>query len=147
MPTQIDAVISDFQMSKIIPREQQHSPQTFTRQSSQRWSAPELGEMNAVPTYEADVWAFGMVMIEVFTGKHPFATIDRESCVQTHVCIRGGRPERPDDELVTDEVWQLMQDCWKTDPKERPAFEEIHRRLAQAQEVHDKTVGYELGTN
>lgn len=138
---QVDAVISDFQMSKIVLSDQHLAPQTFTRQASPRWSAPELSELNATPTFEADVWAFGMVMIEVFTGGKPFANISRDSIVQTHVCIRLGRPERPKDEQVTDEVWQLMQDCWKIEPKERPTFEEIHRRLVQAKEVYDKTVG------
>ena len=98
-----------------------------------RWLAPEIvapiwGGPGAlvVESKAADVFAFGMLAVEVFTGKVPFERMKSEAAA-LHIS-RGGRPEMPKNlqELgLTAEVWELLEECWKQDPKKRPTMKEV----------------------
>ena len=98
-----------------------------------RWLAPEIvapicGGPGAlvVESKAADVFAFGMLAVEVFTGKVPFERMKSEAAA-LHIS-RGGRPEMPKNlqELgLTAEVWELLEECWKQDPKKRPTMREV----------------------
>lgn len=106
---------------------------TLTRQPSPRWMSPELMNEVTPPTNESDVWSFGMVMLEVFTGKPPFCEYRRNEQVLLQVASRGLRPTRPTPEetkLISDDCWKLMQDCWETEPADRPNMKDVRRRLA-----------------
>ena len=77
----------------------------------------------------ADVFAFAMLAVEVFTGKMPFDKQKNEAVVLS--ILRGDRPEMPKDAHavgLTSEVWKLLESCWRQDPKKRPTMEEIVRR-------------------
>lgn len=142
--SQITAVISDFQMSKVMldaAIDQGLQKQTYTRQPSPRWTAPELSQQ-IVPWFPIDIWSFGMVMIEAFTCKRPLDEYRRDTAVN-HFVSKRGIPDRPKCEpWVTDAVWELMRDCWKWTPEERPPFSEIRERLEEAQAVYDKGPGF-----
>jgi len=78
----------------------------------------------------ADVFAFGMFAVEVFTGKVPFEGQKNEAVVL--LISRGGRPEIPGDAQavgLTSEVWKLLESCWQQNPKKQPTMEEVVRRL------------------
>ena len=87
---------------------------------------------NGVPVVEskaADVFAFGMLAVEVFSGKIPFEEQKNEAVVLR--ISRGGRPKMPDNAQavgLTDEMWKLLESCWHQNPKRRPTMEEIVRR-------------------
>ena len=103
---------------------------------SSRWLAPEIitpaQKGGAVPVMEskaADVFAFGMFAVEVFTGKLPFGAQKNEAVVLR--ISQGGRPEFPANAQaigLTVEIWNLLQSCWKQDPKKRPTMAEVVRR-------------------
>ena len=88
---------------------------------------------NNTPVLEskaADVFAFGMLAVEVFTGRIPFEGQKNEAVV-LHVS-RGGRPEKPENAQavgLTDEMWKLLESCWRKNPNKRPTMEEIVRKL------------------
>lgn len=99
------------------------------------WDAPETFG-GGTRTLKTDVWSFAMVMFELFTGKRPWHEYPRGLNNVKPALHRNPevRPERPEDEIMaTDDVWALMQDCWKTNPDERPDFAEIHTRLEKAE--------------
>src|ERR1700753_1544852 len=65
-----------------------------------RWLAPELidpprkrGHQTPVATQRADIFAFAMLNIEVFTGELPFGDIKHETAILK--IVRGQRPEKP----------------------------------------------------
>lgn len=101
-----------------------------------RWLAPEIiapaRKGTATPVMEskaADVFAFGMFAVEVFTGKIPFEEQKNEAVVLR--ISQGGRPEIPKNagEVgLTDEIWSLLGDCWNQNPKKRPTMEEVVMR-------------------
>jgi len=77
----------------------------------------------------ADVFAFGMFAVEVFTNKIPFEEQKNEAVVLR--ISRGGRPEMPEDAHaigLTNEMWKLLESCWQQNPKKRPVMEEVVRR-------------------
>jgi len=101
-----------------------------------RWLAPEIispvRKGSTLPVMEsrpADVFAFAMLAVEVFTGKIPFDEQKNEAVV-LHIS-RGGRPEMPGNAQavgLTVEMWRLLGSCWHQNPKKRPTMEEVVRR-------------------
>ncbi|KAF9646798.1 kinase-like protein, partial [Thelephora ganbajun] len=101
-----------------------------------RWLAPEIiilprrgSGMSVMESKAADVFAFGMLAVEVFTGKIPFEEQKNEAVV---LCIsQGGRPEMPPNARavgLTGEMWKLLESCWQQIPKKRPTMEEVVRK-------------------
>jgi serine/threonine protein kinase len=79
---------------------------------------------------EIDVFSFGVLIRKMFDlddwldddeGKA------RTVCSYLRRASRGARLARP--ESIPDFYWELVQDCWKKNPKERPTFEAIVQRL------------------
>ena len=98
-----------------------------------RWLAPEIiapaRRARTVPVMEskpADVFAFGMFAIEVFTGKIPFEEHKNEAVVLR--ISRGGRPKMPRNSQavgLTTEIWSVLESCWHQNPKKRPMMQEV----------------------
>ena len=84
---------------------------------SSRWLAPEIiipsHKRNSMPVMEsktADVFAFGMFAVEVFTGKIPFNEHKNEAVVLR--ISQGGRPDMPENAQavgLTGEIWKLLE--------------------------------------
>jgi len=72
------------------------------------------------------VFAFGMVVIEVFTGRPPFSEFT--ALVIPSLIMDGKCPVRPQEgqELgLTDSIWDMTNRCWHKDPARRPAMMEV----------------------
>ena len=103
---------------------------------TKRWMSPELldpdrfGFENGRPTKESDCYAFGMVILEVLTGRAPFPRCT--SFVVARKVVDGERPRRPQGlEAVwfTDDLWKTLGKCWSPQPKVRPSVEAVLERL------------------
>jgi len=102
-----------------------------------RWTAPEImnpaesaqnaNAADALPlfTKSSDIYAFGMTMLEIFTGKIPFSQKKNDSSVIFYV-LEGGRPELPDFLKNEDSLRSLVQECWASDPDARPTSRAVH---------------------
>ncbi|KAJ6554831.1 kinase-like domain-containing protein, partial [Mycena capillaripes] len=90
-------------------------------QGSRNWMAPEVlnGSRYRVTS---DVYAFAMTLYELYADEIPWLSVPYADLVDL-VVHRGVRPERPepDDGLpMIDELWELTEQCWVTDPHKRP---------------------------
>jgi len=77
----------------------------------------------------ADVFAFGMLAVEVFTDKIPFGEQKNEAAA-LRISL-GDRPEMPENAQavgLTSEIWTLLESCWQQNPKRRPTMEEVVMR-------------------
>ncbi|KAG8794232.1 hypothetical protein FRC12_000084 [Ceratobasidium sp. 428] len=121
---------------------QSNSTLQFTRNGTNqgmtmRWTAPELFDDSEV-SYEADVYALGMTILEVFTGKEPYHSVKRDSAivkaVSTDKKIPDRPPEIPEGTLWGDILWEILVNCWAHTPSERPTAASIHRSLKKISE-------------
>ncbi|NXU52847.1 BMX kinase, partial [Turnix velox] len=86
-----------------------------------KWSAPEVFQYTKFSS-KSDVWAFGILMWEVFTlGKQPYELYDNMQVVEK--VSQGYRLYRP--QLVSDIIYQIMYNCWHEEPEKRPAFYQL----------------------
>jgi len=102
-----------------------------------RWMAPELlspkefGLKDAIPTKASDCYALGMLMYEVLGGEIPFAQATREYSIICEV-LGGNRPKRPQGRRgaqFTDELWEILELCWKPRSSDRPSVDTVLQRL------------------
>ena len=99
--------------------------------SRARWLAPEqiTPAGVAAPTEKADIWSFGLLCLEVFTGKDPYHGY---SDFYVPVLLsQGTHPEHPGSTAVglSPKMWDLMQSCWQIDPTQRSSMSEIQSTI------------------
>jgi serine/threonine protein kinase len=122
-------------MSKVIEEVTETvASATLTTSGSARWLAPELIEGTAPsPTYQSDIYSFGMTMLECVTLKHPYAHCKRDAMVIYEIVTAKRAPPRPQgdniEEYLTDEWWNAMESCW-TDAPRRPTMTQIAGALS-----------------
>lgn len=86
-----------------------------------RWMAPEALRDNIFTT-ASDVYSYGIVLWEVVTfGHHVYQGVSNDDVVKK--VISGVKLGEPDD--CPNELWQLMQKCWRKNPSDRPTFIDI----------------------
>lgn len=126
-----DALLADFGFSHLVNS-------TFSMSVpgkagiSIHWTAPEvfLGEEDN-PSAEADVWSFGMTLLELFTRQDPFHRCKMNAII----CKMYQRvtPDRPSDEKtcsrLTDEWWAICRKCLKYKPAPRPTMADVLRDI------------------
>ncbi|XP_043370967.1 muscle, skeletal receptor tyrosine-protein kinase [Dermochelys coriacea] len=95
-----------------------------------RWMPPESIFYNRYTT-ESDVWAYGVVLWEIFSyGMQPYYGMAHEEVIYY---VRDGNVlSCPDDCPL--ELYNLMRLCWSKLPADRPSFASIHRILERIYE-------------
>ena len=90
------------------------------------WMSPELldpksfGLTKSCLTRESDCYALGMVIYETLSGQAPFFP----STSPVLDVLRGGRPVRPEGAQgawFTDDIWKMLESCWKPLANDRPS--------------------------
>uniref|UniRef100_A0A8C9F5K5 Tyrosine-protein kinase n=1 Tax=Pavo cristatus TaxID=9049 RepID=A0A8C9F5K5_PAVCR len=84
-----------------------------------KWTAPEAINYGTF-TIKSDVWSFGILLTEIVTyGRIPYPGMTNPEVIQN--LERGYRMPQPDN--CPRELYELMMQCWKEQPEERPTFE------------------------
>ncbi|XP_059686931.1 tyrosine-protein kinase Lck isoform X2 [Gavia stellata] len=84
-----------------------------------KWTAPEAINYGTF-TIKSDVWSFGILLTEIVTyGRIPYPGMTNPEVIQN--LERGYRMPQPDN--CPQELYELMMQCWKERPEERPTFE------------------------
>uniref|UniRef100_A0A8C9WCT0 Tyrosine-protein kinase receptor Tie-1 n=1 Tax=Scleropages formosus TaxID=113540 RepID=A0A8C9WCT0_SCLFO len=108
-----------------------------------RWMAIE--SLNySVYTTKSDVWSFGVLMWEIVSlGGTPYCGM---TCAELYEKLpQGYRMEKPRN--CDDEVYELMRQCWRDRPHERPPFSQICLQLNRMQEARKAYVNMALFEN
>uniref|UniRef100_A0A672HGS5 Tyrosine-protein kinase receptor Tie-1 n=1 Tax=Salarias fasciatus TaxID=181472 RepID=A0A672HGS5_SALFA len=108
-----------------------------------RWMAIE--SLNySVYTTKSDVWSFGVLLWEIVSlGGTPYCGM---TCAELYEKLpQGFRMEKPKN--CDDEVYELMKQCWRDRPYERPPFSQISVQLNRMQEARKAYVNMALFEN
>ncbi|XP_061594693.1 tyrosine-protein kinase receptor Tie-1 isoform X2 [Cololabis saira] len=108
-----------------------------------RWMAIE--SLNySVYTTKSDVWSFGVLLWEIVSlGGTPYCGM---TCAELYEKLpQGFRMEKPKN--CDDEVYELMKQCWRDRPYERPPFTQISVQLNRMQEARKAYVNMALFEN
>ncbi|KAL4635000.1 tyrosine-protein kinase receptor Tie-1 isoform X1 [Arapaima gigas] len=108
-----------------------------------RWMAIE--SLNySVYTTKSDVWSFGVLLWEIVSlGGTPYCGM---TCAELYEKLpQGYRMEKPRN--CDDEVYELMRQCWRDRPYERPPFSQISLQLSRMQEARKAYVNMALFEN
>uniref|UniRef100_A0A8B9EPH1 receptor protein-tyrosine kinase n=1 Tax=Anser cygnoides TaxID=8845 RepID=A0A8B9EPH1_ANSCY len=91
-----------------------------------KWMAPE-SIFDKIYNTKSDVWSYGVLLWEIFSlgaSPYPGVQIDEDFCSRLKEGTRMRAPEQ-----ATEEIYQIMMDCWRSNPNERPRFSELVKRL------------------
>ena len=112
--------ICDFGISRFA-----EGPEATQNIGSPHWMAPEMFDQNVSYTNKVDVYAFGILLWEMFTEDVPWKQLKPVQIGMT--VVQGKRPVIPI--TCPHELRDLIQICWHQDPSERPTFVEIYKRF------------------
>ncbi|KAG8715228.1 hypothetical protein FRC11_005202 [Ceratobasidium sp. 423] len=118
----------------------------FTHTSSRptyslHWTAPEiLDETSKSHTTESDVYALGMTILEILTGRLPYEG-KHAGAILKNVLFLKSPPDRPtfdgvlQSQYAKDTLWSLLLGCWEYDPNLRPTAMEVKQSLIETERV------------
>jgi serine/threonine protein kinase len=146
------AQVCDFGRAKVIGTEDY---QTELLAGYASYMAPELFPdderiVDDLYTPSSDIYAFGMLSFEVrkyletrsscshhglqvFTDEVPFSSFGALSQYRVIAnVVHGVRPSRSSNKQlrISDNMWEIIQDCWVADPTVRPTAVEILQRIS-----------------
>ncbi|XP_028594527.1 tyrosine-protein kinase Fgr isoform X2 [Podarcis muralis] len=115
--------IADFGLARLI-----EDNEYTARQGAKfpiKWTAPEAALYGKF-TIKSDVWSFGILLTELVTkGRVPYPGMNNREVLEQ--VERGYRMQCPGN--CPPSLHELMVQCWKKEPEERPTFEYLQSFL------------------
>jgi predicted Ser/Thr protein kinase len=118
--------IADFGMSRQVADEDEDNT-TVQTIGPVKWQAPEQMTRRAY-SRASDVFAFGVVLYEIFTASPPWAGL---TPLEVAAKVMGGATlEMPS--TVDKRISHIAKECWQREPNDRPEMKEVHPMLSTA---------------
>ncbi|KAI8071176.1 kinase-like domain-containing protein [Gilbertella persicaria] len=124
--------ITDFGISKKVEEEMgTHAAHRPSLQGSIYWMAPEVVKQTHY-TMKADIWSLGCMVVEMFTGDHPFPEYSQMQAIFQIGCYTS--PNIPPN--LSQEAQDFLKCTFQLNHEERPSAEELlkHPFLHESQE-------------
>ena len=116
--------VADFGLARVI-KEDFYNPQDGTKFPI-KWTSPEAAVHNKF-SVKSDVWSFGIFVYELITyGAMPYPGMNNREVLQA---VRQNY-RMPPPKNCPDTLYEIMLNCWKHEPDNRPTFEHLKYQLA-----------------
>jgi serine/threonine protein kinase len=118
----------DYGTSKLEVRSKPQTQKVQYIVGTPNYMAPEQMVKNVACMtcpFQADVWSFAMTCSHILSQKVPFHPTNTLKEILPKI-KEGERPELP---INCGELTQLIEECWREDPLQRPTFADICKRL------------------
>ncbi|KAF9231305.1 kinase-like domain-containing protein [Melanogaster broomeanus] len=115
---------------------------TSMRPGTLRCAAPErIFQETVQPMTESDIYSFGSVAFQVFSGEQPWSEVRRDANVIIFLS-QGKKPSWPQSRPVDDQYWEFIGRCW-AEMQERPPAKDIVSALQHflASHLHPPPLG------
>ncbi|PKY25701.1 hypothetical protein RhiirB3_440750 [Rhizophagus irregularis] len=118
------AKITDLGLSKFVSRDEKKE-NVYKVYGNLPYIAPEVLRGKRY-TQNADIYAFGIIINEVFTGERPFHDVIDDN-LMLDICKNGLRPKIGKN--TPKSLVHLLNKCWDATPSNRPTVDEIIQNL------------------
>jgi len=126
--------ISDFGLSRVVGEKNYYRASKGGRWPV-KWYAPECINYGTF-SHASDVWSYGVVLWEMYSyGKQPYKD---KTGAQTVEYIES-QHRLPQPEKATDDVYDIMLQCWAYKPADRPAFMDLFEAFSNSPEYMNLT--------
>ncbi|KAF2182255.1 Ssk2-type MAP kinase [Zopfia rhizophila CBS 207.26] len=124
----------DFGAAKVIARQGKTlaAEHAATRQGRQKsmtgtpmYMSPEVIRGSNMGRHGAvDIWSLGCVILEMATGRRPWASLDNEWAIMYNIA-QGNPPQLPTRDQLSDQGIDFLQKCFERDPSKRASAAEL----------------------
>lgn len=132
----------DFGAAKVIAAtgKTRNPGSSSSSSSSRRGGNPEnLNSMTGTPMYMSpevitgqssprngvtDIWSLGCCVLEMATGRRPWANLDNEWAIMYHIAA-GHKPQLPSADQLSEAGRKFLSRCLEHDPRKRPGAAEL----------------------
>lgn len=111
------------------------------------YMSPEiiLGKRNNECLGAEDIWALGCCVLEMSTGRRPWAKLDNEYAIMFHIA-GGNAPQLPGPQDLSEEGVAFLNRCFVVDPEERATAEELIND-PWLEEIRNVQLGFEMASS
>ncbi|MFG1603622.1 serine/threonine protein kinase [Actinoplanes sp. NPDC049265] len=118
----LETRLTDFGIARVLNMPSITTPNAVV--GTPHYMSPEAFH-GAPASPAADIYALGITLYEMVTGRPPYSGDSVHELMQRHLA---GGPERPDG--LPDQVWAVIGSCLEQKPRLRPTSEELVAELA-----------------
>ncbi|KAF8443898.1 kinase-like domain-containing protein [Boletus edulis BED1] len=102
-----------------------------------RYLAPEALKGHGL-SFETDVYAFGMLIYEVFAGEVPFITDPDDVVWEGRIELQRPTSNKAYERGFNEVLWQSLSECISREPNSRPRFKTIQEQLSSMKKAEKK---------
>lgn len=129
-----EAKVSDFGIAREVADPEATGETKGDAAAPVKWMAPEQMERNCF-SHKSDVFAFGVLLFEIFAAAAPWAELTNMKVVQ--LVLNGERLVLPDDTPAV--VSKVAAECWRAAASERPTMADVGFSLgSESEESEDE---------
>ena len=118
----LETRLTDFGIARVLTMPSITTPNAVV--GTPHYMSPEAFH-GSVASPAADIYALGIVLYEMVTGRPPYSGDSVHELMQRHLA---GGPERPDG--IPDQLWDVIESCLEQKPRLRPSAEELVGELS-----------------
>ncbi|CAN6610293.1 serine/threonine-protein kinase Ssk22p [Trichomonascus vanleenenianus] len=87
-----------------------------------------------------DIWSTGCCVLEMATGRRPWANLDNEWAIMYHIAA-GHLPQLPSKDQLSEAGQAFLMKCFERDPKKRMTATELLKHDPWIKSIRDQVVG------